>query len=145
MSRGRGTHIGRFKVHALIRESGLVCKQSGPHKYKQAKVERPDIPNRLDRECDATGPDQVWCGDITYIWAQGRWHYLAVVLDLHRRRVVGWSMSSHPDANLVAAALDVVTSSEGGLKACFSTLTRAVSTPAVSSGSGCGATGCDRA
>jgi putative transposase len=113
MLRDRGTHIGRFKVRALMRESGLVCKQPGPHKYKQATVERPDIPNRLDRAFDVAGPDQVWCGDITYIWAQGRWHYLAVVLDLHRRRVVGWSMSRRPDANLVATALDMAYEQRG--------------------------------
>lgn len=113
MLRDRGTQIGRFKVRALMREPGLICKQPGPHKYKQATVERPDIPNRLDREFDVAGPDQAWCGDITYIWAQGRWHYLAVVLDLHRRRVVGWAMSRRPDANLVVAALDMAYEQRG--------------------------------
>jgi len=43
----------------------------------------------------------VWCGDIAYIWAQGRWHYLAAVLDLHARRVIGWAFSTKPDAELV--------------------------------------------
>jgi putative transposase len=66
MLKDRGTHIGRYKVRALMRESGLTCKQPGPHKYKQATVERPDIPNRLDREFDVAAPNQVWCGDITY-------------------------------------------------------------------------------
>ena len=70
-------------------ELGLVCKQPGPHAYKRATVERLDIPNRLDREFDVAQPDQVWCGDITYIWTGQRWSYLAVVLDLYARRVVG--------------------------------------------------------
>jgi len=113
MLRERGTEIGRFKVRTLMRECGLICKQPGPHKYKQATVERPDIPNRLDREFDVLGPNQVWCGDITYIWAQGRWHYLAVVLDLYCRRVIGMALSKHPDANLTAAALDMAFEARG--------------------------------
>ena len=85
MLQDRGTDIGRFKVRGLMREAGLICKQPGSHKYKHATVERLDIPNRLNREFDIAEQNQVWCGDITFIWAQGRWHYLAVVLDLHRR------------------------------------------------------------
>jgi putative transposase len=105
--RTEGTVIGRFKVRSLMREVGLISKQPGQHRYKKATEERVDIPNRLNREFDVLKPDTVWCGDITYIWAQGRWHYLAVVLDLCRRRVVGWALSQHPDANLVIAALDM--------------------------------------
>lgn len=81
MLREDGVSIGRFRVRRLMREIGLVSKQPGSHAYKQATVERPDIPNRLTTE----RPNQVWCGDITYIWAQGRWHYLAAVQDLHTR------------------------------------------------------------
>jgi transposase InsO family protein len=71
--------IGRFKVSRLMDELGLICKQPGSHAYERATVERIDIPNVLNREFDVAGPNQVWCGDITYLWAQGRWHYLAVV------------------------------------------------------------------
>lgn len=113
MLQARGTDIGRFKVRSLMRESGLICKQPGPHKYKHATVERVDIPNTLSREFDVSEPNRVWCGDITYIWAQGRWHYLAVVLDLHRRRVVGWAMSHKPDAELAVAALAMAYSLRG--------------------------------
>ena len=104
MLEARGTDIGGFKVRTLMRESGLICKQPGPHKYRRATVERLDIPNTLSREFDVAGPNQAWCGDITYIWTGGRWHYLAVVLDLYRRRVVGWAMSHKPDAELTVAA-----------------------------------------
>jgi putative transposase len=107
MLQSRGATIGRFKVRGLMRESGLMCKQPGPHKYKNVTVERIDIPNTLGREFDVSNPNQVWCGDITYIWTQGCWHYLAVVLDLHRRRVVGWAMSQKPDAELAVAALEM--------------------------------------
>ena len=95
-----GIHVGRYLIGRLMNEQGLICKQPGPHKYKQAKVERPDIPNHLDREFAVAKPDQVWCGDITYIWSGTGWVYLAVVIDLYARRVVGWALSEHVDSNL---------------------------------------------
>tara|TARA_R110000824_G_scaffold119552_1_gene273681 strand:+ start:12320 stop:13177 length:858 start_codon:yes stop_codon:yes gene_type:complete len=101
-----GMTAGRFKVRRLMSELGLVCKQPGPHAYKQATVERIDIPNHLAREFVVDQPDQVWCGDITYVWTGQAWSYLAVVLDLYARRVVGWAMSARPDAELVVKALD---------------------------------------
>ncbi|KKN81990.1 hypothetical protein LCGC14_0314370 [marine sediment metagenome] len=61
-----GVTIGRFKVRRLMSEMGLICKQAGPHAYKQATVERPDIANHLDRKFTPDQPNQVWCGDITY-------------------------------------------------------------------------------
>jgi len=65
-----GIHAGRFLISRLMAKSGLVSKQPRAHKYKQAEVERLDIPNHLDREFGVNRPDQVWCGDITYIWAR---------------------------------------------------------------------------
>ncbi|WP_139269995.1 IS3 family transposase [Pseudomonas aeruginosa] len=113
MLREEGVTIGRFRVRRLMRELGLVSKQPGSHAYKQAMVERPDIPNRLNREFATEHPNQVWCGDITYVWAQGRWHYLAAVLDLHTRRVIGWVFSAKPDAELVIKALDMAYEQRG--------------------------------
>ncbi|HEJ6209310.1 TPA: IS3 family transposase [Pseudomonas aeruginosa] len=113
MLREEGVTIGRFRVRRLMRELGLVSKQPGSHAYKQAMVERPDIPNRLNREFATEHPNQVWCGDITYVWAQGRWHYLAAVLDLHTRRVIGWAFSAKPDAELVIKALDMAYEQRG--------------------------------
>ncbi|WP_102860115.1 IS3 family transposase [Stutzerimonas balearica] len=113
MLREDGVEIGHFRVRRLMRELGLVSKQPGSHAYKQATVERPDIPNRLNREFAVQRPNQVWCGDITYVWAQGRWHYLAAVLDLHTRRVVGWAFSAKPDAELVIKALDMAYEQRG--------------------------------
>lgn len=111
--REEGIRIGRFKVRSLMREAGLVSKQPGSHKYKQAKVERPDIPNLLDRQFDVQQPNQVWCGDITYIWAGSRWCYLATVIDLYARRVVGWAISSRPDAQLTIKALEMAWEQRG--------------------------------
>ncbi|MUK57252.1 IS3 family transposase [Pseudomonas aeruginosa] len=113
MLREEGVTIGRFRVRRLMRELGLVSKQPGSHAYKQATVERPDIPNRLNREFATEHPNQVWWGDITYVWAQGRWHYLAAVLDLHTRRVIGWAFSAKPDAELVIKALDMAYEQRG--------------------------------
>ncbi len=105
MMREEGTEIGRFKVSRLMEELGSICKQ--------ATVERIDIPNHLNREFEAGTPNQVWCGDITYVWAQGRWHYLAVVLDLFTRRVVGWAFSTRPDADPVVQALEMAYEQRG--------------------------------
>lgn len=106
MLAAQGIKVGRYLVRSLMRELGLICKQPGPHKYKQATVERLDIPNVLNREFNVDRPDQVWCGDITYIWAGSRWVYLAAVLDLYARRVVGWAISGKADANLAVKALE---------------------------------------
>ena len=102
----KGVQAGRFLIGKLMGELALVCKQPGPHKYKQAAVERPDIPNYLNRQFTVNRPNQVWCGDITYIWAGSRWIYLAVVIDLYARRVVGWALSEKADAQLTIKALD---------------------------------------
>ncbi|TCQ82996.1 putative transposase [Pseudomonas sp. JUb52] len=104
--REEGIVIGRFKVRALMSEMGLVSKQPGAPVCRRKTEERPDIPNRLERTFETSSPNQVWCGDITYVWAQGRWHYVAVVMDLFARRVVGWAFSATPDADLVIQALD---------------------------------------
>ena len=98
--------IGRYKVTRLMEEAGIASPQPGQVKFKPAPHERPDIPNLLQRQFNGSAPNQVWCGDITYIWAGGRWHYLAVIIDLFARKVVGWAMSDRPDSELVINALD---------------------------------------
>lgn len=113
MMREDGIEIGRFKVRKLMSEIGLVSKQPGAHAYKKATVERPDIPNLLDRQFAPAAPNEVWCGDITYVWAQGRWYYVAAVIDLFARRMVGWSFSAKPDAELVIKALDMAYEQRG--------------------------------
>lgn len=96
MMREDGIEIGRYKVRKLMSEMKLISKQPGSYAYKKATVERPDIPNVQGRKFTVSAPNEVWCGDITYVWAQGRWHYVAVVIDLFARRVVGWAFSSKP-------------------------------------------------
>ncbi len=113
MMRERGFTIGRFKVRRLMSEAALVSKQPGSHAYKLAGAERADIPNYLDRQFDVDAPNKIWCGDITYVWVDSRWHYLAVVIDLHCRRVVGWSLSTSPDAELAVKALEMAYEQRG--------------------------------
>lgn len=113
MMRELGHQIGRFKVRSLMKEAGLVSKQPSVHRYQVARSERPEIPNLLAREFDVQQPNQVWCGDITYVWAAGRWYYLAGVLDLYTRRVVGWAMSDKPDAELAIKALEMAYQQRG--------------------------------
>jgi hypothetical protein len=64
--RYRTPDVERLRLHSR------VSKQPGSHAYKRATAKRLDIPNRLNREFDVPGLDQLWCGDITYIWAQGK-------------------------------------------------------------------------
>lgn len=105
MMRELGHQISRFKMRSLIKEDGLASKKADAHRYQVARSERPDIPNLLTRKFDVPRPNLVWCGDIAYVCAAGRWYYLAAVLDLHTRRVVGWAMSEKPDAELAIQAL----------------------------------------
>ena len=61
-----GFNIGRFKVRRIMKDMHLISKQPGSHAYKKATVERPGIPNLLEREFNVSQPNHVWCGDITY-------------------------------------------------------------------------------
>ena len=108
-----GFPIGRFKVRSLMREAGLRSGQPGPRPYKKHGQARVDIPNLLDRQFDVPAPNRVWCGDISYVWAGDRWHYLAVVLDLSHRRVVGAAIGEKPNAQLVVDALQEPLESRG--------------------------------
>lgn len=96
-----------------MKELNLVSCQTRKHQYKRGGDERIDIPNLLNREFAITGPDQVWCGDVTYIWTGTRWAYLAVVLDLFARKPVGWAMSFSPDSQLTTRALQMACERRG--------------------------------
>ena len=108
-----GHRIGRYKVRQLMAEADLVCKQPGPPKYKLTGDERADVPHRLNRQFTVTGPNQVWCGDISYIWTGRRWHYLAAVMDLYKRRLVGWALADRADSELAVKALDMAYEQRG--------------------------------
>jgi len=103
--KAEGESVGRYKAGRLMMEVGIESKQPHGHRYKKTGGEAPATPNHLSREFTTSAPNQVWCSDITYIWAGTCWVYVAVVLDLYARRVVGWAVSRSPDTALVTQAL----------------------------------------
>lgn len=101
-----GYPAGRWKARNLMQEAGVQVKHRKKHKVTtDSNHKQPVFENELNRQFDAAAPNQVYVGDITYIWTQEGWLYLAVVIDLFSRKVVGWSMSSRMKASLVCDAL----------------------------------------
>jgi len=119
--RSRHTY-GAPRVHAALRASGVRCGSrrvarlmraaglAGCHRRRRVRTTIPDparvpAPNLVARDFAAPVPDRLWCGDITYIATWEGWLYLAVLLDAHSRRVVGWAMADHLRAELALDAL----------------------------------------
>jgi putative transposase len=102
----RGRTASRRRVGRLMREAELACKTKRKFKaMTNSGHDLPIAPNQLDREFNVHQPNQVYVGDITYIHTQEGWLYLAVVIDLYSRQVVGWSMAEHMRTKLVNDAL----------------------------------------
>jgi putative transposase len=97
--------MSRYLASKRMKALALVSCQLPLHRYKKAGNEHHAIPNTLNREFTVVCPNQIWCGDVTYIWTGKRWSYLAVVLDLYARQIVGWVMSNSPISALTAKAL----------------------------------------
>lgn len=76
-------------------------------------------PNLLDRKCTASGPNQKWAGDITYISTSEGWLYLAVILDLYSRRIIGWAVSNRMKRDLVIRALEMAVALRQPPKGCI--------------------------
>ena len=101
-----GHLVGRWKTRKLMREALVTVRHR--KKYKVTTDSNHPLPvfeNQLNRQFTVARPDQVYVCDITYIWTQEGWLYLAIVIDLFSRKVVGWSMSSRMTAALVCDAL----------------------------------------
>ncbi len=98
--------VGRWKTRSLMKEAGVQVRYRKKYKVTtNSNHKQPVFENQLNRQFDVASPDQVYAGDITYLWTQQGWLYLAVVIDLFSRKVVGWSMSSRMKANVVCDAL----------------------------------------
>jgi putative transposase len=103
-----GHRVGRKRVARLMREKKLAVRirrrfrttTDSRHKF-------PIAPNLLARDFTAEAPNQSWVTDITFLWTKQGWLYLAVILDLFSRRVVGWATSQNVDRHLALAALDM--------------------------------------
>ena len=101
-----GFEIGHRRVGRLMKQNGIKVVRT--HKYKTTTDSVHNLnmaPNLLDQDFATTGPNQKWAGDISYIWTQEGWLYLAVIMDLYSRRVVGWAVSNRMKKNLAIRAL----------------------------------------
>ena len=103
-----GKFVSRKRIIRLMRASQLYCKTKRKFKVtNNSKHSNPISPNLLQRPFNVSKPDQYWVGDITYIPTSKGGLYLATVIDLYSRQVVGWSMSNRMQAKLVNDALVV--------------------------------------
>lgn len=102
----RGIRVGKGRVQKLMQQHGIRAK--GKRRFKvttDSKHDLPIAPNLLNREFTVSQPDRVWVGDITYIATDEGWLFLAVVIDLFSRQVVGWAMRQDMTRELVIDAL----------------------------------------
>jgi putative transposase len=106
--RAAGVRVGRKRVARLLKQAGLrgVSRRKWPVTTVRAEAARP-APDLVQRAFTATGPNQLWVADITYIPTTMGFLYLAVVLDVWSRRIVGWAMATHLRTSLVVAALEM--------------------------------------
>jgi transposase InsO family protein len=103
--RARGFSAGKERVERLMRENGIHARRKRRYKVTtDSKHGLPVAPNLLDRNFTPTAPNQVWTSDITYLWTDEGWLYLAIVLDLFNREVVGW-LKPRMSADIVTDAL----------------------------------------
>jgi transposase InsO family protein len=107
--RKQGSRHGRNRIARLMREAGLAGRQKGRYRLQttDSRHDEPIAPNRLATAHKATAPNQIWVTDITYIETHEGWLYLAAVLDLYSRKIVGWAMSERIDTGLVVQALSM--------------------------------------
>lgn len=104
--RDRGHEVGKHRVARLMRENGIFGRIRRRFRHTtDSQHKLPVAPNLLEQNFTATAPNQAWVGDITYIWTAEGWSYLAVLLDLYSRRVVGWALRKSLSRELAVAAL----------------------------------------
>jgi putative transposase len=101
-----GYSIGRSKTRSLMKEAGVIVRYRKKYKVTtNSNHKKPLFDNVLNRQFAVEQADKAYVSDITYIWTQEGWLYLAVVIDLYSRKVVGWSISSRMKASLICDAL----------------------------------------
>jgi putative transposase len=105
--RRAGTRVGRKRVERLMRHQGIVGRRKKRFCVTtNSKHANPIAPNVLERKFVVSAPNEVWVTDVTYVWTAQGWLYLAAILDLYSRRVVGWSAGPNNDRRLALAALE---------------------------------------
>jgi transposase InsO family protein len=105
--RKKGRCHGRNRIARLMKQEGLRGRQRGRYRVQttDSNHDQPIAPNRLAEAPKATAPNQLWVADITYIETKEGWLYLAAILDLYSRKIVGWAMSQRIDTVLILKAL----------------------------------------
>jgi len=107
--REQGQRHGRNRIGRLMREQGLCGRQKKRYRVQttDSQHNEPIAPNRLAQAPVPTRPDQLWAADITYVATAAGWVYVAAILDLYSRRIVGWAVSQQIDTTLVLSALSM--------------------------------------
>ena len=104
----QGLEVGRRRIARLMRDLGL--QGVSPRKFRvttNSDHEHPIAENVLARNFQASGPNEKWTTDITYVWTAEGWLYLAIVMDLYSRRIVGWATADHLETSLCLDALEM--------------------------------------
>jgi putative transposase len=103
-----GLKVGHRRIGRLMRENDIKIIRTQKYKATTDSNHTFNIaPNLLDQDFSADGPNQKWAGDISYIWTSEGWLYLAVILDLYSRRVIGWAVSNRMKRDLAMRALNM--------------------------------------
>ncbi len=106
--RSQGHRCNHKRIERLMRQHSICARQARRfHRTTDVLPGLPVAPNRLNQEFCASSPNQVWTADITYLDTAEGWLYLATVLDLYSRRIVGWAMAEHMETSLVRDALQM--------------------------------------
>jgi len=105
--RKQGKGHGRNRIARIMREEGLYGRQKGRYRVRttDSNHDEPIAPNRLAQAPKPIAPNQIWVADITYVQTKEGWLYVAAILDLYSRKIVGWAMSTFIDTALVLKAL----------------------------------------
>ena len=118
--KAQGLSVGHRRVGRLMKENGICAVRTRAYKVTtNAHHNYPVAPNLLNRDFQAQGPNQKWVGDISYLWTQEGWLYLAVILDLYSRRVIGWAVGDRLTKDLAIRALNMAISLRQPLRGCL--------------------------
>ena len=115
-----GLEVGHRRIGRLMSENGIEVKRNKKFKATTDSNHAFNIaPDLLNRDFHADAPNQKWAGDISYVWTREGWLYLAVILDLHSRRVIGWAVSNRMKRDLAIRALNMAIALRRPPKGCI--------------------------
>ena len=115
-----GLRVGHRRVGRLMRQNAICVVRTRKFKATTDSDHTFNIaPNLLQQDFAASQPNQKWAGDITYVWTREGWVYMAVILDLHSRRVIGWAISSRMKKDLAIRALNMAIALRRPPKGCI--------------------------